>query len=89
MDRRAFVASVLLSALPASGLRAQPARPAVHLGFLRIVAPPNDYIDALEQGLRDHGYVPGRDVVIDYQFAEGREDQLDGLVLRGATLCQN
>ena len=46
---------------------------------MRIVAPTKDYIDALEQGLRDRGYVPGRDVVIDYRFADGREDQLDRL----------
>jgi putative ABC transport system substrate-binding protein len=46
---------------------------------MRIVAPTQDYIDALEQGLRERGYVPGRDVVIDYRFAEGREDQLDRL----------
>jgi putative ABC transport system substrate-binding protein len=51
----------------------------VQLGFLRIVAPPKDYIDALEQGLRDRGYVPGRDVVIEYRFAEDREDQLERL----------
>ena len=51
----------------------------MQLGFLRIVAPPNDYIDALEQGLRDRGYVPGRDVVIEYRFADNREDQLDRL----------
>ena len=78
MDRRAFVITAL-GVLGASVLRAQPARPPVQLGFLRIVAPPKDYIDALEQGLRDRGYVPGRDVVIEYRFAEGREDQLDGL----------
>ncbi len=29
--------------------------------------------------MRDRGYVPGRDVVIDYRFAEGREDQLERL----------
>jgi len=79
INRRAFVVSALLSALPASALRAQPARPPVQLGFLRIVAPPKENIDALEQGLRDRGYVPGRDVVIEYRFAEGRVDQLDGL----------
>jgi putative ABC transport system substrate-binding protein len=79
MERRSFVVSALLSALAASVLRAQPTRPPVQLGFLRIAAPPKDYIDALEQGLRDHGYVPGRDVLIEYRFAEGREDQLDGL----------
>jgi putative ABC transport system substrate-binding protein len=60
-------------------LRAQQARPPAPLGFLRIVAPPRVYIDALEQGLRDRSYVLGRDVVIEYRFADGREDQLDRL----------
>ena len=78
MDRRAFVAA-LLGALPAPMLRAQQARPPVQLGFLRIVAPLKIYIDALEQGLRDRGYIPGRDFVIHYRFADGREGQLDEL----------
>ena len=76
--RRAFVAA-LLGAFAARALRAQSNRPPIRLGFLRIVAPPQVYIDALEQGLREHGYVPGRDVVIDYRFADGREDQLQRL----------
>jgi putative ABC transport system substrate-binding protein len=79
MDRRTFVITALLSALGPPLLRAQQARPPVQLGFLRIVAPPKVYIDALEQGLRDHGYVPGRDVMIEYRFADNREDQLDRL----------
>lgn len=78
MDRRAFVAA-LLGALAAPVLRAQQVRPPVQLGFLRIVAPPKIYIDALEQGLRDRGYIPGRDVVIHYRFADGREGHLDEL----------
>jgi len=78
MDRRAFVAA-LLGALAAPVLRAQQVRPPVQLGFLRIVAPLKIYIDALEQGLRDRGYIPGRDVVLQYRFADDREGQLDGL----------
>ena len=78
MDRRAFVAA-LLGALAAPVLRAQQVRPPVQLGFLRIVAPSKIYIDALEQGLRDRGYIPGRDVVLQYRFADDREGQLDEL----------
>ncbi len=81
MDRRAFATALLglaLASLPfgARGQSARAAGPPVRLGFLRIAVPPKVYIDALEQGLRDRGYVPGRDVVIDYRFADGREDQL-------------
>ena len=79
MDRRAFVVTAVLSALGAPMLRAQQARPPVQVGFLRIVAPPRVYIDALEQGFRDRGYLPGHDVVIDYRFADDREEQLDRL----------
>jgi len=78
MDRRAFIAT-LLGALAAPELRAQQPRAPVQLGFLRIVAPPRVYIDALEQGLRDRGYIPGRDVVIQYRFSDDRESQLDEL----------
>jgi putative ABC transport system substrate-binding protein len=77
MDRRSFVTSALLSTLGVPALRAQPARPSVQLGFLRIVAPPKVYIDAFEQGLRDRGYVPGRDVVIEYRYAADSEEKLD------------
>ncbi len=79
MDRRTFVITALLGSVAAPTLRAQPVRQPVQLGFLRIVALSKDLIDALEQGLRERGYVPGRDVVIDYRFAEGREDQLGRL----------
>ena len=78
MDRRTFVAA-LLGGLAAPMLRAQQIRPPVQLGFLRIVAPTKIYIDALEQGLRDRGYIPGRDVVLQYRFADDREGQLDAL----------
>ena len=51
MDRRAFVITGLLSVLGAPPLRAQSARLPVQIGFLRIVAPTQDFIEALEQGL--------------------------------------
>ena len=79
MDRRAFVITGLLSVLGTPPLRAQSARLPVQIGFLRIVAPTQDFIEALEQGLRDRGYVAGRNVVLLYRFAEGREEQLDPL----------
>ena len=75
MDRRAFIAA-LLSALSATTVRGQPSKRPVPVGFLRIVPPPEVYVQALEQGLRERGYVPGRDVAIDYRFADGREEHL-------------
>jgi len=33
-------------------------------------------VDGLRQGLREHGYVEGRDVVIEFRWGEGRTDRL-------------
>jgi putative ABC transport system substrate-binding protein len=41
------------------------------VGFLRTDRPPQTYIDAFEQGLRDRGYTPGKNILIEYRFADG------------------
>jgi ABC-type uncharacterized transport system substrate-binding protein len=71
MDRRTFVAriagSLLGVALPAV---AQPTK-IPRVGFLRTDRPPQAYIDAFEQGLRERGYTPGKNILIEYRFADG------------------
>ena len=86
--RRALVAMVAC-ALPRAAHGQSPST-VVRVGFLRIVAPPRQYIEAFEQGLRERGYTPGRNVAIDYRFAQGREDELErharDLVAREVTI---
>ena len=41
------------------------------VGFLRTDRPPQAYIDAFEQGLRDRGYTPGANILIEYRFGDG------------------
>lgn len=76
VNRRAFAAASL-AALAAPALRGQSSALPIRLGFLRIVAPSREYLDAFEQGLRDRGYAPGRNILIEYRFADGQDEQLE------------
>jgi putative ABC transport system substrate-binding protein len=80
MDRRAFLAgtgAVLLAAPLAA--EAQQARKVPHVGVLQAGAPPEPLVEAFREGLRDLGYVEGRDIVLDYRWAEGKLDRLPEL----------
>jgi putative ABC transport system substrate-binding protein len=71
MDRRTFVARIASSLLSvALAAAAQPTKIS-RVGFLRTDRPPQTYIDAFEQGLRDRGYTPGKNILIEYRFADG------------------
>jgi len=70
-NRRTFLAGIASSLLAlALGAIAQPAR-IPRIGFLRTDRPPQSYIDAFEQGLRERGYKPGSTILIEYRFADG------------------
>jgi putative ABC transport system substrate-binding protein len=48
------------------------------IGFLAF-SPPDPSLDgAFRRGLQEHGYVEGRNIVIEYRSADGRLDQLPG-----------
>lgn len=76
MNRRSFLAGAVGCALTALRSLAAAASSTVRVAFLRIVPPSKVDVDALEQGFRDLGYTPGRDLLIEYRYADGREDEL-------------
>ena len=80
MKRRDALAAVLVLALP-RGVRAQPARKVYRIGILEAVpeAENVDNLAALRQGLRDLGYVEGRNLVIDYRSADGHAERFPRL----------
>jgi len=57
----------------------QPTRVPV-IGVLMVSAGPQDsVVEAFRLGLREHGYVEGRDIRIEFRSAKGRADRLPGL----------
>jgi putative ABC transport system substrate-binding protein len=82
IDRRTFLAGTgaTLLATPLTA-EAQPAKKVWRIGFI-LTAVPNEVgylIKALSEGLRELGYVEGRNVVFERRFAEGRQERLPAL----------
>jgi putative ABC transport system substrate-binding protein len=75
---------ILLFALCFSAEAQQPGE-VPRIGFLqRRVAPtptnPDPLWDAFLKGLRDLGYIDGKNIKIEHRYAEGRSDRLDALI---------
>src|SRR5712692_7420435 len=80
MDRRSLLAGAVgLLAVPLAA-EAQQAAKVARIGFLagNLAASPHPP-EAFRQGLRDLGYVEGRNVVIEYRDAEGKLERLPAL----------
>jgi putative ABC transport system substrate-binding protein len=49
------------------------------IGILRSGSPPDPYVESFRQGLRELGYVEGRNIVLEYRWAKGRDEPLPAL----------
>ena len=79
-------AKILVYALPALILAtihffAQAQQPAKvrKIGVLRADSPPNLSAETFQQAMRDLGYVEGKNIVIEYRYAEGKVARLSNL----------
>src|ERR1700746_1539829 len=76
MNRKVFCAGVLLFALCGSARAQQPAKVA-RIGFLGAnPSGSNDRAEAFRQGLRELGYIEGKNIAIEWRSAEGKLDRL-------------
>ena len=82
MKRRTFMAMLTGGIVVAPfAAEAQQAAKIARIGFLATGSPPitPHLLEAFLQGLRELGYVEGRNLVIEYRFAEGKYERLPAL----------
>jgi putative tryptophan/tyrosine transport system substrate-binding protein len=89
MRRREFITLLGSTAAWPVAARAQQLGRVPRIGYLSpgSASPgPLAYHDEFQRGLRELGYVDGRNIVVDYRFAEGKFDRLDQLAAEMARL---
>jgi len=86
-NRRAFIAGLGgAAAWPVVTGAQQLPEKIRHLGVLQPGAPPSPLVEAMRGRLRELGYTEGRDIVLDYKWAEGKLDRLPQLATELASL---
>jgi putative tryptophan/tyrosine transport system substrate-binding protein len=81
IDRRTFLVVVATSGLFAGSsiARAQSAGKVHRIGFLSLQSGPTSTTEAFQQGMRELGYVEGRNLMIEYRWAGRKEERLPEL----------
>src|SRR5512143_4028195 len=87
MDRRAFIVSLAGGLLaPPLVVEAQQATRPARIGVLAATPLTQALQGAIRDGLREHGYIEGRNIVIVWRTAEGRSDRTAALATELAHL---
>ena len=88
MRRRRILAGLLLSLAAPLAVEVQPAAKVPRIGFLgnSTADLEANLVGPFREGLRDLGYVEGRDILIEYRWVEGKYERLPALI--GELLAQ-
>ena len=80
MRRREFIALLGSAAIARPlGARAQQASNTYRIGWLHPARVPDAWLGALRDGLREVGYIEGKNLVIEYRWGDGNFDLLPGM----------
>jgi putative ABC transport system substrate-binding protein len=83
MTRNIFaVICLLLTILLLTGFPAHAQQPKKipRIGFVTGSSPESPYVEAFQLGLRDLGYNEGKNIAVEYRYAEGKNERFPGLV---------
>ena len=78
MDRRTVLAGIVTCLAAPLAAEAQQAGKVARIGVLSFGVP-EPFREGFRRALLEHGYVEGRNLVIEYRWASGRTDRLPGL----------
>ena len=79
MNRRDTVLAILAFVVAPLSAKAQQTGKVWRIGSLALTSGPNENIEAFREGLRSFGYVEGRNLVIEYRWAAGKNERLPEL----------
>ena len=83
VTRRGFTSALIgLSAFGAVGNTLSAQRRTFQIGYVgnSTAASEAAYVEAFQKGLRERGYVEGRDIVVNYRWAEGSNEKVSGII---------
>jgi len=91
MRRIGFAVVLAVSlALASLGVEAQQPGKVPRLGYLSMLSDSDSTLrplrNAFREGLREHGYIEGQTIIIEWRFADGSREQLPDLAARLVSL---